>query len=192
MPVNFRFESFITSYPIFPQDALLIILDCGPDSFLNPTKEGETFFSRAKNCVVRIFEQKMFGCSNDEIGLILMGAPTENLLNIKNPDRYKHLAEVLKLKMAMWDSARFIDQSVQACDEKADWLEAVQLAMNILREKGESRTYGMMKIVLMTTLASEISDVSDERKKKVIDEMMNLNSTKEDQKDQGPIELIVM
>lgn len=121
-----------------------------------------------------------------------MGAPTENRLYATNPDRYKHLAEVLELKMAMWDSARFIDQNVQACDEKADWLAAVQLAMNILREKGESRTYGMMKIVLMTTFASEIDDVSEKRKKEIIDEMMNVNSTKEDQKDQGPIELIVM
>lgn len=77
----------------------MIILDCGPDSAIQASKDGETFFSRAKKCVLRIFEQKIFGNSMDEIGLLLMGPETRNeLYNPENEGCYEHLAEVLELK----------------------------------------------------------------------------------------------
>lgn len=184
---NLLFQLRLTRIAVSFQDALLIILDCGPDSTVQTSKDGETFFSRAKKCVLRIFEQKIFGKSSDEIGLLLMGGETKNrLYDRENEGCYENLEEILELKLATWASARFIDEKVQPSETQADFFDALVLGMDILKEKYESRFYNKMKIVLITNFASALPLVSEEMKNKVIDKLKNGSE------EMAPIELIVM
>lgn len=101
-----------------------------------------------------------------------MGPSTNNcLFDAKDPVNYRYLAETLDLKIATWESARVIDQTVRTCDNQADWFDALVLAMHIIHENVESRTYDKKKIVLMTTFASTVPTVSQDTKQEVIEQI---------------------
>uniref|UniRef100_A0A336LQW3 CSON001170 protein n=1 Tax=Culicoides sonorensis TaxID=179676 RepID=A0A336LQW3_CULSO len=156
------------------KDALLLFFDCGPDSNVTTSKDGETFFSRAKKCIMQIYQKKIFENSNDELGLVIMGGDTQNRMHQKilaenSESTYQNLTEVLEMKIPTWDAVRFIEREIELCeDHRADWIEAILLGLDILHDMSMSRFYQKMKIILLTTFASPISYDREQ-----IDELIN-------------------
>ncbi|XP_063708001.1 X-ray repair cross-complementing protein 5 [Culicoides brevitarsis] len=164
------------------KDAFVIVLDCSADSQKSSSKEGETFFERAKNCVLRIFERKIFAYSEDQLCLFLMGAPG-NYYTENGEKRYKNITKEVDLQKATWDHCRFIDHSVKPYDGKADWFEALDCALDMLHDASDSRPFSKMKILLLSTLGTQTTATSKDVKEFI-------NKTKVE--DKPPVEIIVI
>jgi ATP-dependent DNA helicase 2 subunit 2 len=95
---------------------------------------GMSFFDRAKNCVSKIIQKKIFQKPNDEIGLILMGSEnTENDLN-SSLDGYEHIVEAVKLQMPTWEMVRFLDK-ITPTDFSSDWADGLTVGLNFARNE---------------------------------------------------------
>jgi hypothetical protein len=69
--------------------------------------------------------------SKDEIALILLGSDeTENSLN------YKNIKVTHSLALPSWEMVQFVND-LKGTTVNADWLDAIVVAMNVLKEGAE-------------------------------------------------------
>lgn len=90
---------------------------------------GLSFFDRAKECVSKIMQKKIFAKPNDEVGLVLMGAEeTSNDLN-SSLKGFEHIVEKIQLQIPTWEIIRDLDQ-LSPCDYSSDWVDGLVVALN--------------------------------------------------------------
>lgn len=102
-------------------------------------------------------QRKIFQKSIDEVGLILMGAATNNCLSDNGSSGYEHLHEAINLRIPTWDTIKFIENEVMPQEDRGDWMSGLVLALDILHREQETRKYKGKKIVLLTTFQSRIN-----------------------------------
>lgn len=102
------------------------MLDVGENT-LNASGKNITFFDRAKTCVSKIIQKKIFAKPNDEIGIVLMGSDsTKNDLN-KSLDGFDNFTELVPLQMPSWEMIRTVD-ALEATDKTSETGENIFIA----------------------------------------------------------------
>jgi hypothetical protein len=72
---------------------------------------------------------QILGQSKDEVALILLGSDeTENSLN------YKNIKVTHSLALPSWEVLQFVN-NLKGTTVNADWLDAIVVAMNVLKEE---------------------------------------------------------
>lgn len=108
------------------------MLDVGENTLVSSGKGGTSFFQRAKNCVSKIIQKKIFAKPNDEVALILMGSDdTKNDLN-KSLSGFNNIEEKIPLQMPTWEMVRALDQ-LTPCDFSCDWVDSLVVALNFVK-----------------------------------------------------------
>lgn len=131
----------------------MIILDVGKDTLLKSGRNEQTFFERAKNCVSKIVQRKIFSKPQDEVGLLLMGTEkTNNQLNIEYGG-YEHISEAFELNPSNWQMLRIMEKQVHASNVNADWFDALVVAMNFLKVGAQAKKFASLKIILVSALS---------------------------------------
>ncbi|XP_055596819.1 X-ray repair cross-complementing protein 5 [Uranotaenia lowii] len=135
------------------KEACVIILDVGKDTLINTNNRTESFFQRAKRCVTKIVERKIFSKPQDEVGLILMGTnETSNQLNVEYGG-YDHVSEAFDISPSNWQMLRVLEKQVQPSEVNADWFDALVVAMNFLKIGVQAKKFAHLKIIIISTLS---------------------------------------
>lgn len=93
---------------------------------------GLSFFDRAKECVSKIMQKKIFAKPNDEVGLVLMGAEeTSNDLN-SSLQGFENIVEMTQLQIPTWEMIRDLDK-LNPCDYSSDWVDGLIVALNFAK-----------------------------------------------------------
>lgn len=94
---------------------------------------GLSFFDRAKECVSKIMQKKIFAKPNDEVGLVLMGAEeTSNDLN-SSLQGFENIFEMAPLQIPTWEMIRDLDNKLSPCDYSSDWVDGLIVALNFAK-----------------------------------------------------------
>jgi hypothetical protein len=107
---------------------------------------------------------QIFANLKDEVALILLGSnETENSLN------YKNIKVTHSLALPCWEMVQFVED-LTGTMVNADWLDAIVVAMNILKEETE---YVECLSCLFVVVIIIIVTISSSSKAVVITEMLN-------------------
>lgn len=135
----------------------MLILDVGKDTTIRSGKNDETFFERAKGCVTKIVQRKIFSKPQDEVGLVLMGTDdTSNALNIECGG-YEHIAEAFELGPCNWKMLRILETRIQPSKgANANWFDALLVATNFLKVGAQAKKFATLKIILISKLSCAV------------------------------------
>ncbi|XP_058816505.1 X-ray repair cross-complementing protein 5 [Topomyia yanbarensis] len=136
------------------KEACMIILDIGADTSVKSGKHDQSFFERAKHCVSKIIQRKIFSKPQDEVGLILMGTEqTNNQLNIEYGG-YENISEAFELGPSNWQMLRIMEKQIKHPSKvNAGWFDALVVAMNFLKIGAQAKKFASLKIILVSTLS---------------------------------------
>lgn len=110
------------------------MLDVGQSTSALSGKNGISFFERAKTCVSKIIQKKIFAKPNDEVALILMGCDeTKNDLN-DTMNGFENITETISLQMPNWEMIRELDK-VERGNSKSDWVDGLVVAVNFAKNE---------------------------------------------------------
>lgn len=97
-------------------------------------KDGTSFFKRAKACVSKIIQKKIFAKPNDEVGLLLMGADdTKNDLNT-SLSGFDNIVEMIPLQIPTWEMVRELED-LEAGNFSSDWVDGLVVALNFAKNE---------------------------------------------------------
>ncbi|XP_071440789.1 X-ray repair cross-complementing protein 5 [Hetaerina americana] len=108
--------------------AVVLILDVGYSEFL-PAEEGEKFLQTSRECASMTVQSKIFTSTKDELCLILMGC---NDCRKHDGESHGSIKIVDPLGPPSWDMVRKLKSPCTGY-HKANWIKAVNLALNVLR-----------------------------------------------------------
>jgi Ku70/Ku80 N-terminal alpha/beta domain len=75
--------------------------------------------------------------SEDETSIVLMGTDaTQNELH-QTLGGYEHISEAFELAIPTFKKLRIIKHKIRATEQKSDWLDALIVAINFLRNNAE-------------------------------------------------------
>ncbi|XP_062546603.1 X-ray repair cross-complementing protein 5 [Armigeres subalbatus] len=135
------------------KEGCMIILDVGKDTLVKSGNDGQTFFERAKNCVSKIVQRKIFSKPQDEVGLVLMGTDeTNNQLNL-DYGGYQYISEAFELNPSNWQMLRILEKQVHPSTVNGDWFDALIVAMNFLKVNAQAKKFASLKIILVSALS---------------------------------------
>ncbi|PNF22251.1 X-ray repair cross-complementing protein 5 [Cryptotermes secundus] len=110
------------------------------------------FLENSKKCVSMILKRKIFANLKDEVTLILLGSDeTQNSLN------YKNISVTHSLALSSWEMVQFVED-LTGTMVNADWLDAIVVAMNVLKEETEGKKFSERKVVLLSNLCCTVSE----------------------------------
>ncbi|XP_077286689.1 X-ray repair cross-complementing protein 5 Ku80 [Arctopsyche grandis] len=133
-------------------EATVLILDIGP-SVARKEKNGTlSFYEKARSCIMRIIERKIFSRPCDLIGVIIMGSEDTNHYFDSNDHRYRNLSIAIKLTTPSWDLIENLAENVKTSEYNADWIGALIVAADFLESDLGNTKVAHKKIVLMTDL----------------------------------------
>jgi len=102
-------------------------------------------------CASMFLERKLYSESKDEIAIVLLGTDETS-----NPLDYENIKLVNRgLSQADWEAIKFLRQHVQGTQVEADWVDALIVALDLLKRKSDEKKYGALKIVLFSDLGCE-------------------------------------
>uniref|UniRef100_A0A1Q3EZ12 Putative dna-binding subunit of a dna-dependent protein kinase ku80 autoantigen n=1 Tax=Culex tarsalis TaxID=7177 RepID=A0A1Q3EZ12_CULTA len=138
------------------KEACMLILDVGKDTVTKSGKNDLTFFERAKGCVTKIVQRKIFSKPLDEVGLVLMGTDdTSNQLNV-DCGGYEHIAEAFELGPCNWKMLRILESRIQPSKVNANWFDALLVATNFLKVGAQAKKFATLKIILISKLSGAV------------------------------------
>uniref|UniRef100_A0A8D8EZW7 X-ray repair cross-complementing protein 5 n=1 Tax=Culex pipiens TaxID=7175 RepID=A0A8D8EZW7_CULPI len=138
------------------KEACMLILDVGKDTVVKSGKNDLTFFERAKGCVTKIVQRKIFSKPHDEVGLVLMGTDdTSNQLNVECGG-YEHIAEAFELGPSNWKMLRILESRIQPSKVNANWFDALLVATNFLKVGAQAKKFATLKIILISKLSGVV------------------------------------
>lgn len=112
------------------KEATIILLDVGENTLVTSGKDGKSFFARAKECVSKIIQKKIFAKPNDEIALILMGSDeTINDLNRSMKEGFENIVEKIPLQMPTWEMVRTLNE-LRPSEFSSEWVDGLVVALN--------------------------------------------------------------
>lgn len=171
------------------KEAIVIILDVGHSVSQDRKNMKSGFLENSIQCVSMILKRKIFANLKDEVALILLGSnETQNSLN------YKNIKVTHSLALPSWEMVQFVED-LTGTTVNADWLDAIVVAMNVLKEETEGKKFSERKVVLLSNLCCTVSEdhidvivkalKSEEMSLIVIGPDINLNVKQEDMNDDG-------
>eukprot|EP00923_Selenidium_pygospionis_P045604 GHVN01078795.1.p1 GENE.GHVN01078795.1~~GHVN01078795.1.p1 ORF type:complete len:331 (+),score=76.38 GHVN01078795.1:214-1206(+) len=152
------------------KEAIVIVLDCGAtmkEIFVDDEKEDDkdgkprSRFEMAKEALILLLQQKMMFAPKDEIGLVCFGAEvTDNSLNEQYSGQYLNVVSARPIAIPDIDLLSYIDEEAQPCEEKADVIDGLVVAIDALAVHCGDKKYNK-KIYLFTDGATAISNPDD-------------------------------
>lgn len=134
----------------------MLILDVGKDTVIKSGKNDQTFFERAKGCVTKIVQRKIFSKPQDEVGLVLMGTDdTSNQLNVECGG-YEHISEAFELGPCNWKMLRILESRIHPSTVNANWFDALVVATNFLKVGAQAKKFATLKIILISKLSGTV------------------------------------
>ncbi|PNF22249.1 hypothetical protein B7P43_G02949 [Cryptotermes secundus] len=134
------------------KEAIAIILDVGHSVSQDRKNMKSGFLENSKKCVSMILKRKIFANLKDEVTLILLGSDeTQNSLN------YKNISVTHSLALSSWEMVQFVED-LTGTMVNADWLDAIVVAMNVLKEETEGKKFSERKVVLLSNLCCTVSE----------------------------------
>uniref|UniRef100_A0A182NAS9 Ku domain-containing protein n=1 Tax=Anopheles dirus TaxID=7168 RepID=A0A182NAS9_9DIPT len=132
--------------------AHMIVLDVGRSSSIATGTDKETFFEKSKTCVSLLIQRMIFSAPNDQVGMVLFGTPeTNNQLNVELGG-YENICEAFELKPANWQTLRILENQVSRSDAEVNWLDALIVATNFLRNGALGKKFTEHSIVLISPM----------------------------------------
>lgn len=116
------------------KEATIIVLDVGENTLVTSGKGGSSFFQRAKACVSKIIQKKIFAKPKDEVALLLIGCDeTANDLNASMAG-FENIVEKIPLQTPAWEMVRLLEK-LQPCDFSSDWVDGLVVAINFAKNE---------------------------------------------------------
>lgn len=77
---------------------------------------------------------QLFSKPKDDIALVLMGTDgTDNGLH-EQLGGYEHISHAFPLASTTWNMLKYIEYSIDPTNSVADWLDAIVVAMDVLKK----------------------------------------------------------
>ena len=126
---------------------------------------------RALQCASSFVERKLYSESKDMLGVILFGCQ-----ETANPLDYPGVKVVGGgLTLADWDTVAFLKEQVAGSDAQGDWLDALVVACDFLKNETEGKKFSALKIVLFSELGCP-ADSEDDQVDLIIEGMKLLDN----------------
>ncbi|XP_046987220.1 molybdenum cofactor biosynthesis protein 1-like [Schistocerca americana] len=108
----------------------MIVIDVGHVDSKYVIQKRSDFLQKAKLCVRRIVERRIFTSGKDEIGLIVLGSDkTQTLLD------YPNASVEFPLALPTWQVISFVEKSLHEREIKTDWIDGVVVGMQVLKDE---------------------------------------------------------
>lgn len=107
-------------------EVAVIILNIGQSA-------DSTFMTKAKECMLKLLESKIFTKPKDEVALFLMGTEeSKNGLYEPGSDQFAHISSATGFVVPTWDLLRILRNDIKATKHHSDWLDALIVAMDFI------------------------------------------------------------
>jgi hypothetical protein len=81
-----------------------------------------------------LLQRQIFSAKKNEVAIVLMGTTeTENELNLTITEGYNNICEAIPLSLPNWNMIRTIIKNVEYHGANADWLDALIVAMGVIK-----------------------------------------------------------
>jgi ATP-dependent DNA helicase 2 subunit 2 len=111
------------------------VLDVGENTVVASGKGGTSFFDRAKLCVSKIIQKKIFSNPGDEVAVLLFGSDeTKNDLNT-SLSGYENIVEAIPLQAPSWDMVRSLDNLSPSDYSSSEWVDGLIVALNFAKNE---------------------------------------------------------
>ncbi|XP_054268759.1 X-ray repair cross-complementing protein 5-like isoform X2 [Macrosteles quadrilineatus] len=142
------------------KEGVVLVIDVG-EAVGNLVGNGKSFLENSKICASRIIQRKIFANSQDEFGLVLIGSEeTKNELNYPNV-----YVQNSYFSCANWNLMKNISNLTVAKhsgnSSNSDWLDGLIVAVNLLKEESECKSFSTKKIVLMSNFATPVTSIDN-------------------------------
>ena len=102
--------------------------------------------------ITELLKRKILGSLKDEAALILLGSDeTGNSLN------YRNIKVTHSLALPSWEMVQFVND-LKGTTVNGDWLDAVVVAMDVLKKETEKKKFSNKKLVLLSNLHAAVSN----------------------------------
>jgi ATP-dependent DNA helicase 2 subunit 2 len=102
--------------------------------------------------ITELLKRKILGSLKDEVALILLGSDeTGNSLN------YRNIKVTHSLALPSWEMVQFVND-LKGTTVNGDWLDAVVVAMDVLKKETEKKKFSNKKLVLLSNLHAAVSN----------------------------------
>ncbi|XP_046992691.1 molybdenum cofactor biosynthesis protein 1-like [Schistocerca americana] len=108
----------------------IIVIDVGHFDSKYVIQKRSDFLQKAKLCVRRIVERRIFTSGKDEIGLIVLGSD-----KTQNPLDYPNVSVEFPLALPTWQMISFVEKSYHESEIKRDWIDGVVVGMQVLKDE---------------------------------------------------------
>ncbi|XP_046984583.1 molybdenum cofactor biosynthesis protein 1-like [Schistocerca americana] len=108
----------------------IIVIDVGHFDSKYVIQKHSDFLQKAKLCVRRIVERRIFTSGKDEIGLIVLGSD-----KTQNPLGYPNVSVEFPLALPTWQMISIVEKALHESEIKTDWIDGVVVGMQVLKDE---------------------------------------------------------
>uniref|UniRef100_A0A8B9M6E1 X-ray repair cross-complementing protein 5 n=1 Tax=Accipiter nisus TaxID=211598 RepID=A0A8B9M6E1_9AVES len=136
--------------------AIVLCLDVGFTMSSSAPGE-ESSLEQAKKIMMKFVQRQVFAESKDEVAVILFG--TDDTRNdLASGDQYQNITVHRSLMLPDFDLLEDIQDVIKPGSEKADFLDAIIVCMDLLQKETIGKKYEKRHIELFTDLSSPVSE----------------------------------
>ncbi|XP_052648004.1 X-ray repair cross-complementing protein 5 isoform X2 [Harpia harpyja] len=136
--------------------AIVLCLDVGFTMSSSAPGE-ESSLEQAKKIMMKFVQRQVFAESKDEVAVILFGTDgTRN--DLASGDQYQNITVHRSLMLPDFDLLEDIQDVIKPGSEKADFLDAIIVCMDLLQKETIGKKYEKRHIELFTDLNSPVSE----------------------------------
>uniref|UniRef100_A0A8C0HQX4 X-ray repair cross-complementing protein 5 n=1 Tax=Buteo japonicus TaxID=224669 RepID=A0A8C0HQX4_9AVES len=136
--------------------AIVLCLDVGFTMSSSAPGE-ESSLEQAKKIMMKFVQRQVFAESKDEVAVILFGTDgTKN--DLASGDQYQNITVHRSLMLPDFDLLEDIQDVIKPGSEKADFLDAIIVCMDLLQKETIGKKYEKRHIELFTDLSSPVSE----------------------------------
>ncbi|XP_071373503.1 X-ray repair cross-complementing protein 5 [Centroberyx affinis] len=137
------------------KSALVLCMDVG-FSMANSAPGEEPPFEQAKKVIQKFVQRQVFAETKDELALVLFG--TDSTKNPLDRDgQYQNITVHRPLMMADFELLEEIHSQIHPESQRADWLDALVVCMDILQKETLGKKYDGLNIALLTDLSTPVN-----------------------------------
>ncbi|XP_065527613.1 X-ray repair cross-complementing protein 5 isoform X2 [Lathamus discolor] len=136
--------------------AIVLCLDVGFTMSSSAPGE-ESSLEQAKKVMTKFVQRQVFAESKDEVAVVLFGTDgTRN--DLASRDQYQNITVHRSLMLPDFDLLEDIQDMIKPGSEKADFLDAIIVCMDLLQKQTVGKKYEKRHIELFTDLCSPVSE----------------------------------
>ncbi|XP_066268774.1 X-ray repair cross-complementing protein 5-like [Branchiostoma lanceolatum] len=141
-----------------PKEAMVLVVDVGPLMAQAPPGHVSPL-ENAKDAISMLLQRKMFSQSKDEVALILLGTQeTANELAGTDEESYLNITVARPLGQPDFDLLEFVKNDIVPGPVSADFVDAIVVALDLVRNQTMGKKFETKRIVLFSNLAGEFTD----------------------------------